>query len=147
MLLYVDYVLLAGHDKVAVNSPKEKFKSKFEMKNLKSARRILGMEIKRERTNGKLFLTQESYIEKIVKRFSLNEFKLVNLPLSACVKLSTDHSPKADDEFNRMANISYANVVSFVMYVMVCSKPDIAFIVSVLSRFMSNLGELHWEAM
>lgn len=42
-------------------------------------------------------------------------------------------------------NVLYANAIGSVMYVMVCSKPDIAYAVSVLSRFMSNLGEFHWE--
>lgn len=37
------------------------------------------MEIKRERSKGKLFLTQKDYIEKVVKRFSLHEAKLVSL--------------------------------------------------------------------
>lgn len=46
-----------------------------------------------------------------------------------------------------MAKVSYSNAVGSVMYLMVCSRPDLTFSISVLIRFMSNPGETHWEAM
>ena len=46
-----------------------------------------------------------------------------------------------------MAKILYANVVSSLMYDMVCTRPDIAYSVSLVSRFMSNTGKVHWKAL
>lgn len=60
------------------------------------------------------------------------------------VKLSIDQPPKYEDEINRMLHVPYVNAVGSVMYVTLCSMPDIAYAVSVLSRFMSNPDELHW---
>ena len=46
-----------------------------------------------------------------------------------------------------MAKIPYANAVGSLMYAMVCSRPDIAYSVSLVSRFMSNSGKEHWQAL
>lgn len=90
LLLYVDDMLIASNNSIILNSIKEKLKFEYEMKDLESARNILGMEIKSDKINGKLFLTLESYIEKIVKRFFLHDAKPVSLPLSGFAKLSID---------------------------------------------------------
>ena len=43
-----------------------------------------------------------------------------------------------------MENVPYASAVGSLMYTRVCTRPDIAFVVSVLGRFSSNLGLEHW---
>ena len=45
-----------------------------------------------------------------------------------------------------MKTIPYASVVGSLMYAQVCTRPDIAFIVNVLGRYLSNLGHDHWVA-
>ncbi|WKA07403.1 hypothetical protein VitviT2T_025235 [Vitis vinifera] len=46
-----------------------------------------------------------------------------------------------------MRRVPYASVVGSLMYSMVCTRPDIAYAVGVVSRFLSNPGRLHWEAV
>ncbi|XP_042041299.1 secreted RxLR effector protein 161-like [Salvia splendens] len=46
-----------------------------------------------------------------------------------------------------MKKVSYANAIGSVMYLMVSTRPDIAYVVSCLSRYMSNPGLVHWEAL
>ena len=46
-------------------------RKEFEMKNLGEAKRILGMEIRRDRDRGKLWLSQEYYLKKILQRFGM----------------------------------------------------------------------------
>ena len=46
-----------------------------------------------------------------------------------------------------MRRVLYASVVGSLMYDMVCTRPDIAYAVAVVSRFLSNLGQLHWEVV
>jgi len=46
-----------------------------------------------------------------------------------------------------MSKIPYAPAVSSLMYAMVCTWPDIAHAVGVVSRFLSNLRKAHWEAV
>ena len=54
---------------------------------------------------------------------------------------------KKFDEKEKMASIPYYSVVGSLMYCMVCTRPDIAHAVSTVSRFLSNSGKEHWEAV
>ena len=62
-------------------------------------------------------------------------------------RLSRDLSPKTQEEIDSMAMMPYASAVGSLMYAMICTRPDIAHAVGVVSRFMSNPGKLHWEAV
>ncbi|KAL0308082.1 UNVERIFIED_CONTAM: Retrovirus-related Pol polyprotein from transposon TNT 1-94 [Sesamum angustifolium] len=46
-----------------------------------------------------------------------------------------------------MKNIPYSNAIGSIMFLMVCTRPDIAYSISCLSRYMSNAGLPHWEAL
>ena len=46
-----------------------------------------------------------------------------------------------------MAKIPYANAVGSLMYVIMCTRPDIAYSMSLVSKFMSNPGKVHWQAL
>jgi len=46
-----------------------------------------------------------------------------------------------------MSCVSYASAVGSLMYAMVCTRPDIAHTVGVLSKFMSKLGKEHWTTV
>ena len=46
-----------------------------------------------------------------------------------------------------MALVPYASAVGSLMYAMVCTRPDIAHAVGVVSRYMANPGKEHWEAV
>ena len=44
-----------------------------------------------------------------------------------------------------MSKVSYSSVVGSLMYVMLCTRPDIAHAVGVVSMYMNNLGKEHWK--
>ncbi|PRQ39155.1 putative RNA-directed DNA polymerase [Rosa chinensis] len=46
-----------------------------------------------------------------------------------------------------MKNVPYASAVGCLMYAMVCTRPNIAHAVGVVSRYTSNPGKQHWEAV
>jgi hypothetical protein len=60
---------------------------------------------------------------------------------------STSQCPKTVEETEYMFKVSYANAVGCLMYAMVCSKPDLARAVSVVSKYMANLGSQHWDVV
>ncbi|KAL2228857.1 UNVERIFIED_CONTAM: Retrovirus-related Pol polyprotein from transposon TNT 1-94 [Sesamum indicum] len=62
-------------------------------------------------------------------------------------QLSKDLCPKTESEKDKMKNVPYSNAIGSVMYLMVSTRPDIAYAVSCLSRYMSNPGTSHWEAV
>ncbi|GKG39208.1 hypothetical protein Tco_0463353, partial [Tanacetum coccineum] len=46
-----------------------------------------------------------------------------------------------------MDRVPYASAVGSLIYAMVCTRPDLAHAVGVVSRFLSNPGKKHWEAV
>ena len=79
----------------------------------------MGIEIKRDRNKKYLFLSQESYLKKVLDRFGMSGAKLVTLPISQQFKLSNDQAPSSEGDKEFMAKIPYANAVGSFMYVMV----------------------------
>ena len=71
----------------------------------------------------------------------------VNFPLAGHFKLSSSQCPTSDEKKNEMQKIPYASAVGSLMYAMVCTQPDIAHAVRVVSRFLSNPRKEHWAAM
>ncbi|KAM2004372.1 hypothetical protein ACFX15_027830 [Malus domestica] len=148
LLLYVDDMLIACKSKVEIERLKTQLSNEFEMKDLGEARKILGMEIERNRAKGKISLCQKQYLKKVLQRFRMNEnSKPVSTPLASHFKLSASMSPKTVEESQYMAQIPYANVVGSLMYAMVCIRPDISQAVSIVSRYMHNPGKGHWQAV
>ena len=147
LLLYVDDILMASRDKQRIDELKMKLSSEFEMKDLGVARRILGVDIVRDQTKGVLRLTQQVYMKKVVERFRMHESKPVGTPLGNHMKLSKSQAPVSEDERRMMEATPYASGVGSIMYGMVCTRPDLTHAVSVVSRFMANPGQAHWETL
>src|ERR1700722_14419906 len=68
LLLYVDDMLIAAKDKAHIGEIKSQLKLEFDMKDMGVARKILGMEISRDRKEDKLWLSQENYVLKVLER-------------------------------------------------------------------------------
>ncbi|KAL0410977.1 UNVERIFIED_CONTAM: hypothetical protein Slati_3687400 [Sesamum latifolium] len=66
------------------------------------------------------------------------------LPMRHGIKLSKKQSPKTDEELKRMSNIPYASAVGSIQYVVQCTRPDVAYALSVTSRYQACTGEAHW---
>jgi hypothetical protein len=111
------------------------------MKDLNVAKFILGMEIKRDHANKKIWLNQRKYVETILQRFNMHVSKPVKVPIPIGVKLSADQCPKTQEEEEDMSHVSYVSVVGSLMYEMVCTRPNIAHAVGVLSMYMSKPGK------
>ncbi|KAK4382663.1 Retrovirus-related Pol polyprotein from transposon TNT 1-94 [Sesamum angolense] len=63
------------------------------------------------------------------------------------VKLSKKHSPNTYEELKRMLDIPYASAVGGIQYVAQCTRPDIAYALSVTSRYQVCAGEAHWTVV
>uniref|UniRef100_A0A2N9IT47 Integrase catalytic domain-containing protein n=1 Tax=Fagus sylvatica TaxID=28930 RepID=A0A2N9IT47_FAGSY len=117
----LDDMLIAGSSIEEINNLKKQLSKQFAMKDLGPAKQILGMRIIRDRANGTLKLSQ--------------------------TELTKDQSPKTEQEQAYMSKVPYASAIGSLMYAMVCTRPDIAHAVGVVSRYMSNPGKQHWEAV
>uniref|UniRef100_A0A251V331 Putative zinc finger, CCHC-type n=1 Tax=Helianthus annuus TaxID=4232 RepID=A0A251V331_HELAN len=147
LLLYVDDMLVACQDSEEIRNTKDLLMAEFDMKELGEAKKILGMEITRDKGRGILRLTQSSYIRKVLNNFGMMNCKPVSIPFANHFKLSAQNCPKDEEEFKQMEKCPYANAVGSLMYLMVCTRPDIGYGASVVSRYLANPGKLHWEAV
>ena len=68
----------------------------------------------------------------------------MKVPIPIGVRLSTEQCPKTQEEEEDMFCVPYPSAVGSLIYAMVCTRPDIAHAVRVLSRFMSKPGKDHW---
>ena len=146
LVLYVDDILLATNDIGILNETKKFLSKNFEMKDLGEATFVLGIQIQRERTQGILGLSQKNYIDKVLKRFGMQNCKPGNTPVAKGDKFSLSQCPKSNLEIQEMQKIPYASAIGSLMYAQVCTRPDIAYIVGMLGRYLSNPGMDHWVA-
>uniref|UniRef100_A0A8R7Q7F9 Reverse transcriptase Ty1/copia-type domain-containing protein n=1 Tax=Triticum urartu TaxID=4572 RepID=A0A8R7Q7F9_TRIUA len=140
-------MLIAAKGKKEIITLKAQLSNKFEMKDLGAAKKILGMEIRRDRNSGLLFLSQQSYIKKVLHCFNMHDAKSVNTPIAPHFKLSSSHCPSNDEEFEYMSRVPYSSAVGSLTYAMVCSRPDLSFAMSLVSRYMANPDKEHWKAI
>ena len=77
----------------------------------------------------------------------MSKAKAVCSPLAGYLKLSSKQCPKSEKDMKEMSKVPYTYVVGSLMYAMVCTRPDIAHVVGVVSRFLTNPGKEHWEAL
>ena len=110
------------------------------LKDLGKASFILGIEIHRDRSHNLLGLSQCAYVDRVLKRETC---KAGEVPVVKGHKLGNSQCPSNDFERKSMENIPYASAVGSLMYAQVCIRPDIAFIVGVLGRYISNPGQAH----
>ena len=81
LVLYVDDILLIGNDVNLLNSVKDYLNSKFSMKDLGEAAYILGIKIYRDRSKRLIALSQSTYLDKILKKFRMDQAKKGFLPM------------------------------------------------------------------
>ena len=89
LYLYVDDMLMIDHDYNKIYKLKRELSKSFTMEDLGLTKQILGMKISRDKKNMKLWLSQESYFEKVLERFNMNKAKVVCSPLASHLKLSS----------------------------------------------------------
>ena len=117
-----------------INATKRMLASKFDMKDLGVADVILGIRI--HKTPQGLALSQSHYIEKVLDKFKYLDFKIAKTPIDVSYALQKNEG-ESDSQ------LDYARVLGSLMYIMNCTRPDIACAISKLSRFTSNPNHIH----
>ena len=77
----------------------------------------------------------------------MQAFKKEFVPFRVGSYLSVNQRPKTPAEIERMRGIPYASAVGSLMYTMLCTRPDICFVVGMVRRYQSDLCEEHWIAV
>lgn len=131
--LYVDDLLIFGSNMNIIDETKNILRSHFKMKDLGEVNFILGIKI--TRTCDGIFLDQSQYVEKILKKYNFLDWKHVVTPFDSSV-----HLFPVESETKVINQKEHASIIESLRYVTDCTRPDIAYAVGVLSRFISKPG-------
>jgi hypothetical protein len=122
-----------------IKETKDFLSNNFEMKDLGEVDVILNINLLRE-GNGGITLVQSYYVEKVLSRFGYSE----------CGPAPTHYDPSKLLNKNRRISrdqLRYSQINGSLMYLATATRPDISFVVSKLSQFVSNPGDDHWHAL
>ena len=147
LMLYVDDILLIGNDVSVLQYVKFWLSKNFSMKDLGKETYILGIKIYRYRFKRLLGLSQSTCIEKMLKRFSMDQSKRGFIPMTHGITLLKSLCSWTRDKRTHMSLIPYVSNLGSIMYSMICTRPDVSYTLSVTSRYQSDPGEGHWVAV
>uniref|UniRef100_A0AAV1TJ65 Reverse transcriptase Ty1/copia-type domain-containing protein n=1 Tax=Peronospora matthiolae TaxID=2874970 RepID=A0AAV1TJ65_9STRA len=139
ILVYVDDVLVTGSSLELIAQTKNDLKTRFEMTDSGKCAFVLGIELL-DGEDGSVTLCQRRYVDDILKRFGMDDCKAVASPVDMSSRLvSSDATTKVDAPFRE--------AVGALMHLTTATRPDIAFAVGYVSRYMENPQEEHWVAV
>ena len=142
LLVYVDDLLLATSkdNESALESIKQRLGNIFHVHSLGDASYFLGMRITHDSRSRTLTVSQQRYASELVTKYGLNDAIPRTTPMNTAIKLVREGEPLDT------ARYSYSSVVGELLYLAVCTRPDISYAVGALARFVSAPTTLHWEA-
>ncbi|GKE17476.1 hypothetical protein Tco_1425053 [Tanacetum coccineum] len=108
----------------------------FAMKDLSEAAYILIIKIYKDKSRRLIGLCQSAYIEKILKRFHMENSKRGSIPMQDKLRLSKSQGASTPAELKRMQNVPYASGVGSIMYAVRCTR-----------SFQQNSGDLYWTTI
>lgn len=142
ILVYVDDILVAAKDMAAVISIKERLTTTFDVRDLGEAKYFLGMSLDRNRAEQTLKMAQQRLATELVDKFGLKEAKPRSTPMNSSIRLTqAEESSILDKNTYR-----YSELVGSLLYLSVCTRPDIAQAVGALTRYMAKPSMEHWTA-
>lgn len=136
--LYVDDFFIFSNSKSEKKKLIDLLKSNFDVKCLGPITDCLGMRVVRNKDKGTLSLSQSQYVENLLNRFGMTEAKAAATPMAANTKL--EKATTNDSEY------PYQQLIGGLLYLAVCTRPDIAYVSSLLSQFNTCYDNTHWIA-
>jgi hypothetical protein len=111
-----------SEDLEEIKKVKRELSKRFDMQDFGDASTILGIKLTYNREAGVLSLSQEKYVQEILKKFNLDSCSGVVTPLATGVKLTKTMCPKSEKDKAMMAKVPYRSAIGSLMYVMMCTS-------------------------
>ncbi|CAI7906818.1 unnamed protein product [Closterium sp. NIES-54] len=143
VLMYVDDLIFATADTKALTLVKSELQNRHNCTDLGELRSYLGLQITRDRARRTITLTQSHMVHQILQRFGFQFSSPQPTPLSTSHSLS---APPSDESVDPSG--PYLELVGCLMYLMTCTRPDLAYPLSLLARYVApgRHRKVHWDA-
>lgn len=130
--------MIATADYKAMNNLKKYLMNRFKMVDLNEIKLFLGIKVTRK--DDKITLDQSAYIETILTKFNMSECDAVKAPLEVNINYEALNS-------DEMYDAPCRSVIGCLMYVMVCTRPDLSTAISILSRYTNKNNTELWKCL
>lgn len=146
-MAHVDDIIILSPKKERIEQVLDALNKDIEVKDLGQAETFLGIEIKRDKAAKTLQLHQTAYTERLLARYRPNikpkaSAKAQMVPISVRQDLDV-YKEQQDPEITKQ----YQQEVGSILYLSNKTRPDIAYTIGVLSRYLSNPGPQHLNAL
>lgn len=136
VILYVDDIVLVTANENTMKGFKAYLSNEFRMVDLQEIKLFLGIQI--ERNNQEISLNQSAYLKTVLSKFNMDECKAISTPLPTKLDYDALNSDEAYDAPSR-------NLIGCLMYVMLCTRPDLCVSINLLSRHQSKNSKILWQ--
>ncbi|CAI7764475.1 unnamed protein product [Closterium sp. NIES-53] len=143
VLVYVDDLVFATADTEALAHVKSELQKRHTCTDLGELTSYLGLRITRDRAQHTITLTQSHMVQQVLQRFDFTYSSPQSTPLPTGHSLS---APPSDESVEPSG--PYPELVGCLMYLMTCTRPDLAYPLSLLARYVApgRHRKVHWDA-
>lgn len=138
LAIYVDDGIVAAKDEKLASSLINYLKGKLEVKEM-DCKSYLGFQVIRKRDEKTISLTQSHYVEKVLEKFNMKDCNSVSTP-EEVGQVDFENSPLLDPQY------PFKELVGSLLYLVTCTRPDIAHAVSIASRTAAPT-QAHWNCL
>lgn len=142
LIFFVDDGIIMAETSETIQTVIEHLRGTFEIKVCEPAY-FVGLEIERDRINRSIKIHQTNYISRILKRFNQEEAKPVKIPADSNSHLSSNDASEAFDQ----VDVPYREAVGSLLYAAIATRPDISYAVGIVSRYLSQHTNAHWNVV
>ncbi|CAI7859491.1 unnamed protein product, partial [Closterium sp. NIES-54] len=132
ILVYVDDLVFATADTAGLAHVKSELQKRHTCTDLGELRSYLGLQITRDRARRTITLTQSHMVQQVLQHFNFTYSSPQATPLSTRHSLSALPSDESEEPSG-----SYPELVGCLMYLMTCTRPDLAYPLSILARYVA----------
>jgi Reverse transcriptase (RNA-dependent DNA polymerase) len=141
LLVWVDDILMVAPDEAPINAAVKQLQGMFKLRDLGQPAQFLGMQLRRD-SSGSIYLGQSSMISELLERYGMADANPRSVPMDPGTKLVK----AAPGEELDQSQYPFASLVGSLLYLAICTRPDIAFAVGALTRHMARPTYEHWLA-
>jgi hypothetical protein len=141
LMLYVDDLLVIASSLNAVNEVKQALATEFSMQDLGAATYYLGIRIVRNEPQGSISLVQDAYARRILTQMGMEHCKATQTPMEHHLHQQEPEGKEAENPEQ------YQSMVGSLMFLMVQTRPDLAFSVGWLARYCQRPLAMHEQAV
>ena len=138
---WVDDLLLFMETVQFMNMLKAELKTLFDISNLGSPQKIVGIEIDQDHKNGRLKISQTEYIDDLLAKYNMMDCKPIATPMDVSINLDDVEELPNDSPIQTL----YQTLVGKLMFLVIATWPDEANIIQRLATYISRPGEIHWR--